>query len=116
MRMVEGYLGTEAFRTGVNAYLAAHQYGNATSADFWTAVAQTSRRPVDRIMPTFVNQPGVPLVEVSLHVPGTRRLAWACASNGSGRRRDDRPLAASEPWQIPHRGEDAGGASATSSL
>jgi aminopeptidase N len=66
MRMIEGYLGREAFRRGVNAYLEAHRYGNATSEDFWTAVARASGQPVDRIMPSFVNEPGVPLVDVSL--------------------------------------------------
>src|SRR3954470_3580007 len=36
MRMIEGYLGAETFRKGVNAYLEKFQYGNATSQDFWT--------------------------------------------------------------------------------
>src|SRR5262249_10632077 len=35
LRMLESYVGTETFRKGVNAYLAAHANGNATSADFW---------------------------------------------------------------------------------
>ena len=66
LRMIEHYVGAEAFRNGVNAYLRAHAYGNATSEDFWTALAAASRRPVDKILPTFVNQPGAPLIEVSL--------------------------------------------------
>jgi aminopeptidase N len=66
LRMIERYVGADAFRDGVNAYLQAHAYGNATSQDFWTALAATSRRPVDQILQTFVNQPGVPLIEVSL--------------------------------------------------
>ena len=37
-------------------------------------MAAASGKPVDRILPTFVNQPGVPLVEVSLScVPTTGR-------------------------------------------
>ncbi|MQA30038.1 MAG: M1 family peptidase [Luteitalea sp.] len=66
MRMVEGYLGAEPFRAGVNAYLEKHQYGNATSEDFWTAMTQASGKPIDRILPTFVNQPGVPLLDIAL--------------------------------------------------
>jgi len=66
MRMIEGYLGADTFRKGVNAYLEKFQYGNATSQDFWTAVAAASGQPVDRILPTFVNQPGVPLLSTSL--------------------------------------------------
>lgn len=63
--MLESYVGPEVFRKGVNAYLQAHANGNATSADFWQAVANVSGKPVDKIMPTFVMQPGVPLLSVS---------------------------------------------------
>ena len=64
LRMLESYLGEESFREGVNAYLRQHQYANATAADFWDAEAQTSKKPVDKIMPTWVEQPGVPIVSV----------------------------------------------------
>jgi len=60
--MVEGYVGEETFRKGVNSYLAKYSYKNATSADFWNEIAQVSGKPVDRIMASFVKQPGVPLV------------------------------------------------------
>jgi aminopeptidase N len=63
--MLESYVGPDIFRQGVNAYLQAHANGNATSADFWRAMAKVSGKPVDTIMPTFVMQPGVPLVSVS---------------------------------------------------
>ena len=53
-------MGADVFRNGVNAYIEQHAYGNATSADFWTAMTQASGKPIDRILPTFVNQPGVP--------------------------------------------------------
>ncbi|HEY1528157.1 MAG TPA: M1 family metallopeptidase [Candidatus Angelobacter sp.] len=63
--MLESYVGPEVFRKGVNAYLQAHADGNATSADFWQALAKVSGKPVDKIMPTFVMQSGIPLVTVS---------------------------------------------------
>ena len=70
LRMLESYLGPESFRTGVIAYLKAHTYGNATEADFWSALAKASNKPVDRMMPTFVNQPGTPLVSVQAQCQG----------------------------------------------
>src|SRR5579885_1020408 len=54
LRMLESYLGPDKFQTGVNAYLKKHSYANATASDFWTALAQASNKPVDKIMPTFV--------------------------------------------------------------
>ncbi|HEX3587554.1 MAG TPA: M1 family metallopeptidase, partial [Candidatus Angelobacter sp.] len=54
--MLESYVGPDVFRKGVNTYLQAHANGNATSADFWQAMAKVSGKPVDKIMPTFVMQ------------------------------------------------------------
>ncbi len=71
--MLESYVGPEVFRSGVNAYLKAHANGNATSADFWQAMAKISGKPVDKIMPTFVMQPGVPLVTVSASCAGGKQ-------------------------------------------
>jgi aminopeptidase N len=72
MRMIEGYLGAEVFRTGINAYIEQHAYGNATSEDFWTVMTKTSGTPIDRILPTFVNQPGLPLLNATLRCDGGR--------------------------------------------
>ncbi len=60
--MVENYLGEEVFRKGVQDYLGAHLYGNATGEDFWTAETAASKLPVDKIMQSFVEEPGVPLL------------------------------------------------------
>src|SRR6202012_5107601 len=60
--MVENYLGEDTFRRGVHNYLAAHMYGNATAEDFWGAQTETSHKPVDKIMESFVTQPGEPIL------------------------------------------------------
>jgi aminopeptidase N len=80
LRMVESYVSPEVFQRGVNAYLRKFQYSNAAAEDFWQAITIASGRPVDKIMPTFVAQPGVPLVSVKsvcvapkVAPPGKRR-------------------------------------------
>ena len=70
LRMLETYLGEETFRAGVNAYLQKHQYANATAEDFWDAQAKTSKKPVDKIMPTWVKQAGVPIINVKAQCSG----------------------------------------------
>jgi aminopeptidase N/puromycin-sensitive aminopeptidase len=65
LRMIESYVSPDVFRRGVNSYLHKFSYSNATAEDFWDAIAQASGRPVDKIMMTFINQPGEPLVSVS---------------------------------------------------
>jgi len=80
LRMLESYLGEETFRAGVNAYMQQHQYANATADDFWDAQAKTSKRPVDRIMPTFVKQAGVPIINVkSQCTGGSTTVLWISA-------------------------------------
>ena len=59
---VENYLGPETFRQGVQKYLKAHEYGNATAEDFWNAQTAVSHKPVDAIMESLVTQPGVPIL------------------------------------------------------
>jgi aminopeptidase N/puromycin-sensitive aminopeptidase len=63
--MVEHYLGKEVFRQGVHNYLQAHLYANATAEDFWNAQTANSHLPVDKIMSSFITQPGVPLLTFS---------------------------------------------------
>jgi aminopeptidase N len=70
LRMLEAYLGEETFRAGVNAYLQQHQYANSTADDFWSTQAKTSKKPVDLIMPTFVKQAGVPIIDVKSQCSG----------------------------------------------
>ena len=70
LRMVEAYIGPEKFRAGVNEYLKQHAYGNATASDFWNTLARVSGKPVNRFMPTFVQQPGVPFVALRAECSG----------------------------------------------
>jgi len=61
--MIAGYMGDDKFRDGVRRYMAAHRYGNATSTDFYRAMAEASGDP--RIVPamqSFTDQQGVPLL------------------------------------------------------
>jgi aminopeptidase N len=110
LRMIERYVGAETFKTGINAYLQAHAYGNATSEDFWTAIAKASGKPVDRIMATFVNQPGEPLITASMSCEaGRTRVALA-----QTRFFLEAGVAESEsqPWQVPVCTKTAGGQTA----
>ena len=85
--MVENWLGEEVFQRGVHEYLAAHLYGNARAEDFWDAQAKVSGQPVDKVMRSFVEQPGVP--EVTLMPSGAgvsvmqrRYAAVGCIDEG----------------------------------
>ncbi|MEO6807353.1 MAG: M1 family metallopeptidase [Edaphobacter sp.] len=87
--MVENYLGKETFRQGVHNYLQAHLYANATAEDFWNAQTANSHLPVDKIMSSFVIQPGVPLLTLSERqassVPAAQSRFFLSASVINGR-------------------------------
>jgi puromycin-sensitive aminopeptidase len=70
LSMVEGYVGSENFRAGVNSYLEKYKYGNATAEDFWNEITKVTHQPVDHIMSGFVRQPGVPLVTMKMKCEG----------------------------------------------
>lgn len=64
--MIAAFLGDDKFKAGVRRYMAAHRYGNATSADFFAAMAEVAGDP--RILPamqSFTDQQGVPLLTFS---------------------------------------------------
>ena len=62
VRMLEQYLGAEAFRAGVRLYLGRHAYSNTVTADLWDALAEASGQPVRRIMESWILQGGYPAV------------------------------------------------------
>jgi aminopeptidase N len=99
LRMLESYEGAELFRGGVNRYLRSHAYANATAEDFWSAEAAVSKQPVDRIMSSFVMNPGVPLVKAEFHCDG----ATGTVALAQQRFYLDQPAAGSaqELWTIP---------------
>jgi len=62
IRMIENYLGEVAFRDGIRNYMAAHAYGNSTTADLWRALEIVAHKPVTDIAASFTEQDGVPLI------------------------------------------------------
>ena len=65
LRMVEGWLGRDTFRDGIRAYLKKYSFSNAAAEDFWGTMAASSKKPVDVVMKSFVDQPGAPLLHTS---------------------------------------------------
>lgn len=77
LHMVEQYVGPEVFRAGVRRYLEKYAYGNATAEDFWNTLAEVSKKPMDRIMSSFVDQPGVPMISVHSRCSGKKMTVEA---------------------------------------
>lgn len=77
LHMVEQYVGPDVFRSGVKRYLEKYSYGNATAEDFWNTLAEVSKKPMAKIMSSFVDQPGVPMLSVRSQCSGKKMTVEA---------------------------------------
>jgi aminopeptidase N len=100
LRMIESYVGSEAFRAGVNLYLDKHKYANASAQDFWSAEAEATHKPIDKIMPTFVNQSGAPMITLKTEcVTGHTNVTLSQQRYFSDRGKLE--AGSPEVWQVP---------------
>ncbi len=108
LRMLEGYLGEDVFRAGVQAYMRAHRFSNTTTADFWHHLSGASGQDIGKLVAGWTEQPGYPVVKVqqqcengsavvtlaqerfTLNDPGASPLSWnvpVILADGAGVRR-----------------------------
>jgi aminopeptidase N len=105
LRMLEAYLGDEAFKRGMRTYMARHQYGNTTSADLWAALAEASGKPVEKIAADWTTQPGLPLIDLAQSCDnGKRTITLSQSLYGEGAKR---------LWNVPLQLGSVGGKSIT---
>ncbi|PYD75512.1 M1 family metallopeptidase [Novacetimonas pomaceti] len=106
IRMIENWLGEDRFRDGMREYMQAHAYGNATSDDLWKALSHASGQDVGPLARTFVEQPGIPQVNVARRCVGGNTVLTLTQSRFS----IHDPHAAPLKWKIPVVAGNATGA------
>ncbi len=63
--MIAAYLGDDTFKAGGRLHLQRHAYGNASSEQFFQAIADAAHNPkVLAALTSFVDQQGVPVIDV----------------------------------------------------
>ena len=97
LRMLESWLGEDAFRDGIRAYLHAHAYSNTTTADLWAALAQASDKPVREFAAGWTEQPGFPVVTLSALPTGSQATVQLEQSRFTIHQQNPAPL----KWEIP---------------
>ncbi|CAN5408244.1 M1 family metallopeptidase [soil metagenome] len=73
LRMLETYLGEENFQKGIQGYMKAHAFNNASTTDLWDALSSANsekgkKKQVDvaKLMDAWVHQPGCPIVKFGI--------------------------------------------------
>jgi puromycin-sensitive aminopeptidase len=72
VRMLEQWLGADAFRAGVRHYLDRYRYANTETTDLWDSLEAATAQPARRIMDSWIFQPGFPEVVVERSETGVR--------------------------------------------
>ena len=98
LRMLEGFVGDEAWRKGVGAYMKQHAYGNTVSDDLWQSVENASNVPVLDIAHDFTLQPGIPQIDVA---SSECRDGKTTIVLDQGEYTTDRPDKTPSRWRVP---------------
>jgi len=73
LRMVEEWIGPEAFQKAIQAYLKKYSWRNAAAEEFWSTMKDSSQKPIDKVLQSFTDQAGAPLLHVSESCKDGRR-------------------------------------------
>lgn len=66
IRMVDAWLTSPIFLSGIHNYLEKHRLGNAATSDLWAALSAESGKNVSEFMSTWVQQTGVKSITIIL--------------------------------------------------
>ena len=94
IRFLFNWIGEDAFRSGMNAYLKKFCYGNARTRDLWQSLGDSSGRPVGTVMSTWTRQTGFPVITVSMEAEGRVKLKQV-------RFKEDGNVDSKKLWSIP---------------
>jgi aminopeptidase N len=113
IRMLEAYVGENAWRSGVRSYMKAHAYGNTVSDDLWKQIEKAAGKPVTAIAHDFTLQPGVPLIRVGEPVCRNGSTVLPLVQGEFSRDLPEKkPLA----WRVPVIAQVAGNSKQASTL
>jgi alanyl aminopeptidase len=99
LRMFERYIGASVFQAGVRAYVEAHRWGVATSADLVRALSEASGKDLAPSFASVLDQPGLPLLDATI-------TCGEAASTARVRQERYLPLGSPAPsapsvWSVP---------------
>ena len=75
VRMLEQFLGADAFRDGVRHYLRRHSYANTETHDLWDALTEATGEPARDVMESWIFQGGHPVVTAAADDKGAITLS-----------------------------------------
>jgi aminopeptidase N len=93
IRMLEAYVGDQAWQAGIQRYMADHAYGNATTDELWREIDAAGPRTITKIAHDFTLQSGVPQINVASQPQGLHLTLHRYGLDQINRRQRD--------WRVP---------------
>jgi aminopeptidase N len=106
IRMLENYVGEDAWRNGVRSYIAKHAYGNTVSDDLWREVEKAAHKPVTAIAHDFTLKPGVPMIRVADAVCKNGKTSIALTQGEFSKDQENKQALS---WRVPVIAQTVGG-------
>ncbi len=99
LRMLQHYIGHEAFRAGLQSYFKKYAYQNTEGDDLWSELSEASGKDISGFMNTWISQPGYPVVHIEEN--GLRQEQFFVGAHESSDKLWPIPLEASVPVTPP---------------
>ena len=96
--MFERWMGPDVFRDGLRAYMKKHRHGSATAGDLMAAFSKAADKDVATPFNTFLMQPGLPNVHVTVSCESTPTVTLEQSRFLPLGSKGD---AAAQTWQVP---------------
>ncbi|WP_255367715.1 M1 family metallopeptidase [Caulobacter sp. UNC279MFTsu5.1] len=113
IRMLEAYVGHEAWRDGVRRYIKANAHGSTQTDDLWREVEAAAGTPITAIAHDFTLQPGIPLITVEAGACAAGKTPVALTQGEFSR---DKPGKTPLAWRVPVSAQVAGSSSVSKTL
>lgn len=65
IRMLQQFVGDEAFRQGLQIYFKKHSYKNTVANDLWMAISKAANKDISDFMNSWIKQPGFPVLHAT---------------------------------------------------
>ncbi|AHB42677.1 aminopeptidase N, nonfunctional [Candidatus Saccharibacteria bacterium RAAC3_TM7_1] len=99
LRMLQHYIGHDAFRAGLQSYFKKYAYQNTEGDDLWHELSTASGKDIAGFMNDWISQPGYPVVHVEEN--GLRQEQFFVGTHQASNRRWPIPLGASSSVMPP---------------
>jgi aminopeptidase N/puromycin-sensitive aminopeptidase len=101
LRMVEQWIGADAFRDAIRVYLKKYSWSNAAAEDFWSTMKASSSQPTDVVLESFIDLTGEPLLHVGPTTGNGTTAVTISQERLLPRGQSDGGQAAAPAWKIP---------------